>query len=134
MAGASDLGSAPPAEPENLSHGKFITAVASAPVTIERPVHDFDYGKLGNPGLPRATRAATVDHPFGSPGSRDDLTVLQKHCLFFSSSENDRVIYPWNTFAGFRSLGFNIIFCFLAMVRFPFFSLLRFHPCVSQGV
>lgn len=42
-------------------------------------------------------------------------TVLQQHCLFWDRDQDGQV-YPWDTYIGFRDLGFNIAFSLLAMV------------------
>lgn len=40
--------------------------------------------------------------------------MLQQHVLFWDR-DNDGVIWPWNTYSGFRELGFNIFFSLLAV-------------------
>lgn len=66
--------------------------------------------------MPRALKAVDADHPDGSPGyDSHGLSVLQQHVAFFDLN-NDGIIYPWETFAGFRKIGFNPIISFLAMV------------------
>jgi hypothetical protein len=41
--------------------------------------------------------------------------VLQQHVLFWDR-DRDGQIYPWDTYIGFRDLGFNILFSLFAMV------------------
>lgn len=48
-----------------------------------------------------------------------DKTVLQQHVLFWDR-DGDGQIYPWDTYVGFRDLGFNIPFSLLAMVIINF--------------
>ena len=33
----------------------------------------------------------------------------------FFDRDNDGIIWPWDTYAGFRDLGFNILFCLFAV-------------------
>lgn len=46
-------------------------------------------------------------------------TVLQQHVLFWDR-DNDGFIYPWDTYVGFRDLGFNMLFALLAAVVINF--------------
>ncbi|CAH9092232.1 unnamed protein product [Cuscuta europaea] len=49
---------------------------------------------------------ASVSHGgAGNPG--DEISPLQKHAMFFDIN-GDGLIYPWETFKGFRMLGFGI--------------------------
>lgn len=41
--------------------------------------------------------------------------MLQQHVLFWDR-DNDGVIWPWNTYTGFRDLGFNILFSLFAVL------------------
>lgn len=40
---------------------------------------------------------------------------MQQHILFWDR-DNDGQIYPWDTYIGFRELGFNIFFSLLAVL------------------
>lgn len=94
---------------------QVVTGLKSAPITLERPLaHDLDFA-LRNPGLARANEAADGEHPRGSPDADKSLTVLQQHCAYWDR-DNDGLVYPWDTFVGFRDLGFNLLVCFLAVV------------------
>ena len=41
-------------------------------------------------------------------------TVLQQHVLFWDRN-SDNVITPWDTYVGFRDLGFNMLFSLVAV-------------------
>lgn len=42
-------------------------------------------------------------------GLGNDLTTLQKHVMFFDCNK-DGIIYPWETYKGFRAIGCGILF------------------------
>ncbi|KAJ0495073.1 putative plant seed peroxygenase [Helianthus annuus] len=44
-----------------------------------------------------------------------DQNVLKKHAAFFDRN-NDGVIYPWETFQGFRAIGSGILLSTIAAV------------------
>lgn len=92
-----------------------LTVAPKAPVTYERPVPAQDIG-IELPHVPRAVQAVDADHPNGSVDhDTQGYSVLQQHCAFFDRN-GDGVIYPWETFAGFRAIGFSLFISFLGSV------------------
>ncbi|KAG0570239.1 hypothetical protein KC19_6G146900 [Ceratodon purpureus] len=81
------------------------TVAKRAPVTAERPVSHKDL-PLENPQLPRALAAVDAQHPEGTVGRKhNDYTVLQQHCAYFDR-DGDGVIFPHETYEGFKALGY----------------------------
>lgn len=106
-----------PFSPADFARGKIITGIPPVPVTQEFPPYvpkEVEHGK--GPlclGVPRANIAASVENPYGT--SKDNYaykhrheTVLQQHCAFFDR-DKDGIIWPSDTYVGFRRLGFNIL-------------------------
>lgn len=91
------------------------TVAPKAPVTYERVVSTQNL-RFPKPHVPRALEAVDDDHPHGTPGYKNNgYSVLQQHIAFFDRNK-DGIIYPWETFAGFRAIGFNFLISFLGMV------------------
>ncbi|KAG0618697.1 hypothetical protein M758_4G085800 [Ceratodon purpureus] len=66
--------------------------------------------------LPRALAAVDAQHPEGTVGrAHNDYTVLQQHCAFFDRN-GDGVIYPQETYQGFRALGYSPTISVLAAI------------------
>jgi len=73
---------------------------------------------LADPGLARSNVAPSQESPNGSEEyskKHSKNTVLQQHILFWDQ-DNDGVIWPQDTYKGFRELGFNVVFSLIAMV------------------
>jgi len=83
------------------------------PVTGQHPPPAELDKYIPQPGLPRANRAISKENPTGSPNSPPNATVIQQHVLWWDF-DGDGVIYPWDTFNGFRKLGFGYLISGLA--------------------
>ncbi|OAA53372.1 caleosin domain containing protein [Cordyceps fumosorosea ARSEF 2679] len=98
----------------------IVTALGSVPVTVQRRpfIQPEDDEKLAQAGTARANIAASHEHPDGTAVDgwsehHKHQTVLQQHCEFFDR-DRDGVIWPVDTYVGFRRLGFNVIFSALS--------------------
>lgn len=91
------------------------TVAKKAPVTAERNVSHWDL-PIENPHVPRALQAVDAQNPEGTVGrEHNDYTVLQQHCAFFDRN-GDGIIYPQETYEGFRALGYSPTISVLAAI------------------
>ncbi|CAH8279744.1 unnamed protein product [Arabidopsis lyrata] len=94
---------------ERMERDAMETVAPYAPVTYHRRVRGNLDDTLPKPYLPRALQAPDMEHPQGTPEHRHNgLSVLQQHVAFFDLDDNG-IIYPFETFTGFRLLGFNLL-------------------------
>lgn len=94
-----------------------ISVSKSTPTQTRIPAIRAD-GVIKRMTIPRANAAVSTESPEGDNDYTrrfKDYTVLQQHVLFWDR-DADGQIYPWNTYTGFRELGFNMVFSLLAMV------------------
>jgi hypothetical protein len=94
----------------------FSVSVKNCPVTYRRvPAVHADEG-VERAGVARANMAVSTEAPLDDSEYQrkfKDYTVLQQHILFWDR-DGDGAIYPWDTYIGFRELGFNLVFSLLA--------------------
>ncbi|KAH7440847.1 hypothetical protein KP509_03G013900 [Ceratopteris richardii] len=103
-----------PSKTITTANDSMKTTTERCPDTLRRRVDARDL-KVPKPHVPRALVAADDQHPNGTIGhDHHNYTVLQQHVEFFDRNK-DGIIYPWETFAGFRAIGFGWIISFLAM-------------------
>ncbi|KAL4437268.1 hypothetical protein ABPG75_004407 [Micractinium tetrahymenae] len=88
------------------------TAVDSVPVTQQHATVDVS-DRLYNPGLPRANLTCDAEHPHGTY-SPPNMTVMQQHIAFWDR-DNDGILWPSDTYVGFRKLGFNVLLSAIAV-------------------
>ncbi|RAQ52827.1 calcium binding protein Caleosin [Aspergillus flavus] len=99
--------------------GPNINVVAKeAPITVKRIPATHINEAIDNPGVARADVAVSIEKPSGDQEWANKVrgyTPLQQHVLFWDR-DGDGMIFPWDTYIGFRELGFNILFSFLAVL------------------
>uniref|UniRef100_A0A0D6RA28 EF-hand domain-containing protein n=1 Tax=Araucaria cunninghamii TaxID=56994 RepID=A0A0D6RA28_ARACU len=103
-------------EPPSPSERSLATVALLAPVTAERKLNRHLDEQMPKPYLARALAAVDPENINGSKDHPDnDMSVLQQHVAFFDKNR-DGIIYPWDTYKGFRMIGFNILSSFLLAV------------------
>ncbi|KAL8253430.1 hypothetical protein R6Q59_037123 [Mikania micrantha] len=100
-----------------VSADSMLTVAEKAPLTFQKKLRSDLDSKLPKPYLARALAAPDTENVHGTWGHKHrNMSVLQQHVAFFDQDDNG-IIYPWETFKGFRDLGFNIFACvFLSML------------------
>ncbi|CAJ0628012.1 16080_t:CDS:2 [Entrophospora sp. SA101] len=88
----------------------LVSHLDEVPITVERKVPHNLEETLGNPGLPRANVAASREKPNGTIGN------VKRRTVDFWDTDHDGVIRPFDTYQGFRRLGFNIFYCIFSAV------------------
>jgi hypothetical protein len=88
----------------------FLTSIPQQPQTEQRkPFIPRKDEPLSSPGTARATIAASREAPNGTvendyAAKHQHQVVLQQHCDYFDT-DHDGVIWPQDTYLGFRKLG-----------------------------
>ncbi|GAA5866095.1 hypothetical protein JCM3774_000025 [Rhodotorula dairenensis] len=81
--------------------------------------------RIAQPWVPRANIAATPEHPYGTTAGNyaelnKDRPVLAQHVAFFDK-DGDNILWPLDTWRGFREMGYNFFWCTFAMCVIHFF-------------
>jgi len=91
----------------------IVTGIKEVPVTQQRPpAVDLD-NFVKNPGVSRVNVAPSKEKPEGGDSPRN-RTVLQQHVDFWDE-DKDGIIYPMDTFRGFRKIGAPLWMAILAV-------------------
>ncbi|GAA5926244.1 hypothetical protein JCM1841_001166 [Sporobolomyces salmonicolor] len=115
-------------EDDEVPGAKFDHVIKGMDVMERRRVPDDLETKLAKPYMARANIAATVDHPNGTTvggwaEKHKDQSVLRQHVDFFLRPEANGILWPIDTWIGFRRLGYSFFWCTFAMtVIHVFFS------------
>ncbi|KAL7185071.1 hypothetical protein ACSBR2_027077 [Camellia fascicularis] len=98
------------------SNEAMATVAEKAPITAQRKVRSDLDTKLPKPYLARAMAAPDAENVNGTWGHKHrNMSVLQQHVAFFDQ-DDDGIIYPWDSFRGFKAIGFNVVASFILMI------------------
>lgn len=91
----------------------IVSEIPEVPLTVEHPVpKDLDK-HIPSPAVPRAFKTVSKEFPDGDEDAGPtNRTVLQQHVDFFDT-DGDGIIFPWDTFTGFRRMGYNPLVSFV---------------------
>ncbi|BGP51369.1 hypothetical protein JCM10450v2_007307 [Rhodotorula kratochvilovae] len=94
-------------------------------VSTERHVQEDLDQRIAQPWVPRANIAATPEHPYGTTVGgyaelHKDEPVLKQHVAFFDK-DRDNILWPLDTWRGFREMGYSFFWCTFAMSVIHFF-------------
>lgn len=93
--------------------GDIVVSIAEAPITVKHPAPEGLENYIPSPSTPRANSSASKEKPEGNPLPKDK-SVLQNHVAFWDR-DGDGKIFPGDTYAGFRAIGFNVVVSALAV-------------------
>ncbi|GAA6055813.1 hypothetical protein JCM3770_004772 [Rhodotorula araucariae] len=94
-------------------------------VSVDRHVYQDLDQRIAQPWVPRANIAATPEHPYGTTVGgfaelHKDEPVLKQHVAFFDK-DRDNILWPLDTWRGFREMGYSFFWCTFAMSVIHFF-------------
>eukprot|EP00253_Pinus_taeda_P028304 PITA_28304 len=123
---------------EKPSEASLQTVAARAPVTAQRRLNTQLQEQMPVPYLAKALEAVDLEHINGSTDyGNNDMSLLQQHCVFFDK-DMDGIIYPSDSYKGFRALGFNVILSLVAMVvihlAFSYYTLPGWIPSLKLPI
>nr|ABK26466.1 unknown [Picea sitchensis] len=120
------------------SEASLQTVAARAPITAQRRLNTHLQEQMPVPYLARALEAVDPEHINGSTDyNNNNMSVLQQHCAFFDK-DKDGIIYPSDTYKGFRAIGFNVILTLVATViihvAFSYYTLPGWIPSLKLPI
>jgi peroxygenase len=120
------------------SEASLQTVAARAPITAQRRLNTHLQEQMPVPYLARALEAVDPEHINGSTDyNNNNMSVLQQHCAFFDK-DKDGIIYPSDTYKGFRAIGFNVILTLVATViihvAFTYYTLPGWIPSLKLPI
>lgn len=92
--------------------GMYLADTVSVTADFPPPLDLGNY--IPHPDIPRAHKAVSKEVPEGSPETPNNRTVMQQHIMFWDR-DNDGIIWPQDTFIGFRRLGFGYLISTMAV-------------------
>ncbi|BGP27375.1 hypothetical protein Rt10032_c22g6586 [Rhodotorula toruloides] len=110
---------------EQGAPGKGFVQSLPGTVSAERYVPEDLDKRIYKPWVPRANIAATPEHPYGTTTGgyaekHKNEPVLAQHVAFFDK-DGDNILWPLDTWRGFRELGYSFFWCTFAMGVIHFF-------------
>ncbi|KAJ6001210.1 hypothetical protein N7481_001619 [Penicillium waksmanii] len=97
-------------------NNEIVVVAEKSYITSERLPAVSLANTIESPGIARANTAVSEEKPDGDlewARKCDGYSPLQQHILFWDR-DGDGMIYPWDTYIGFRELGCNILFSMIA--------------------
>jgi peroxygenase len=100
------------------SSKEVVAELPDYPQTVQRPVPKDLSKFIYAPEIHRANKAVSKEVPDGTSKYPDpdmeNMTVARAHVHFWDK-DKDGVIWPWDTYRGFREIGFGFILSFIAI-------------------
>ncbi|GAA5843257.1 hypothetical protein JCM11251_002264 [Rhodosporidiobolus azoricus] len=103
----------------------FVQSLGGNDVTEHRHVPADLAEKIAQPWVPRANIAASIEKPDGTTAGgyaekHKNEPVLKQHVAFFDK-DGDNILWPLDTWRGFREMGYSFFWCCFAMSVIHFF-------------
>ncbi|GAA5849987.1 hypothetical protein JCM5353_003139 [Sporobolomyces roseus] len=129
---ASDAGKEVEEEKEEVPGSQFDHVIPGVKVMETRQLPDDLEKKIAKPYMARANIAASVEEPNGTlkgdwAKKHKHQSVLAQHVDFFLRPEADGILWPLDTWRGFRRMGYSFFWCTFAMTVIHVFFTCKHH-------